>query len=492
MATSVTPVPYHRGMARTVKRHRCIDCGATSPQWVGRCPTCGEWNTLVEEAALDPLVRAVDALDLAAMPVPLSSVDVAAAQAVPTGVDEFDRVLAGGLVPGSVTLLGGEPGIGKSTLLLQVLLARAAAGHRVLLISAEESAHQVRLRAERLGAVPPGLLILAVTDVGAVAAAVAEADCDLVVVDSIQAVAVGPAVTGERRAGGVPGSITQVRECADQLVALAKAHQVPIVLVGHVTKDGALAGPRALEHMVDTVLSFEGDRHHGLRMLVAVKHRFGPTGELGLFEMGEHGLATVDDPGRLLLGDRMSEVAGGIVLPAMQGRRPLMVELQALVTHAAQAQPKRTVVGLDGGRLAMILAVLSRRANLGVLQYDVFASVAGGVRVVEPAADLAVALAVASATSGKVLPSDLAAVGEIGLAGEVRQVDHLTRRIEEAGRLGFTRVVVPLSSPEGPPGVELIRVNTVYDAIVATDPFPGASGAPYDEEGLGDRGLHAL
>ena len=479
-------------MARTVKRHRCIDCGATSPQWVGRCPTCGEWNTLVEETVLDPLVRAVDALDLAAVPVPLSSVDVAEAQAVPTGVDEFDRVLAGGLVPGSVTLLGGEPGIGKSTLLLQVLLARAAAGHRVLLISAEESAHQVRLRAERLGAVPPGLLILAVTDVTAVAAAVAEADCDLVVVDSIQAVAVGPAVTGERRAGGVPGSITQVRECADQLVGLAKAHQVPVVLVGHVTKDGALAGPRALEHMVDTVLSFEGDRHHGLRMLVAVKHRFGPTGELGLFEMGDHGLRTVDDPGRLLLGDRMTGVAGGIVLPAMQGRRPLVVELQALVAHAAQSQPKRTVVGLDGGRLSMILAVLARRAELDVLHMDVFASVAGGVRVTEPAADLAVALAVVSATTGRALPSDLAAVGEIGLAGEVRQVDNLGRRIEEAGRLGFTQVVVPMSAPDGPPGVALLRVETVYDAMMAAAPHEVDPDAHFDGEGRGDWGLHAL
>jgi DNA repair protein RadA/Sms len=225
-------------------------------------------------------------------------------------------------------------------------------------------------------------------------------------------------------------------------------------------------------------------------MLVAVKHRFGPTGELGLFEMGDHGLRTVDDPGRLLLGDRMHGVPGGIVLPAMQGRRPLVVELQALVTHAAQSQPKRTVVGLDGGRLNMILAVLARRADLGVLQFDVFASVAGGVRVTEPAADLAVALAVASATTGKVLPSDLAAVGEVGLAGEVRQVDHLARRIEEAGRLGFTKVVVPMSAPDGPPGVELVRVGTVFDAMRATDPFPDID-APYDEEGRGDWGLHA-
>ncbi len=426
---------------------------------------CGEWNTLVEEASLGPLVRAVDELDLAATHVPLASVDVSVAAAVPTGVEEFDRVLAGGLVPGSVTLVGGEPGIGKSTLLLQVLAARAASGHRVLLVSAEESAHQVRLRAERLGPIPPGLLIVATTDVGTVVEAVIDAEPDLVVVDSIQAVAVGPATPGERRASGVPGSVTQVRECADQLVGLAKARQVAIVLVGHVTKDGALAGPRALEHMVDTVLSFEGDRHHALRLLLAVKHRFGPTGELGLFEMGDQGLNRVEDPGRLLLGDRLTGVPGGVVLPALQGRRTVLVELQALVAPMGQAQPKRSVVGLDGGRLVMTLAVLVRHAGLPLLSVDVFASVAGGIRVTEPAADLAVALAVASASSGVALPSTLAAVGEVGLAGEIRQVSHLPRRLEEAARLGFDRVVVPSSAPGGPPGVDLIRVETVADAV---------------------------
>ncbi|MBF6556262.1 MAG: DNA repair protein RadA [Acidimicrobiales bacterium] len=452
-------------MAKTAKRHRCIDCGSTTARWVGRCPTCGEWNTLVEESQLGPLVRAVDALDLSMMPVPLSSVDVSEAVAVPTGVDEFDRVLAGGLVPGSVTLLGGEPGIGKSTLLLQVLAARAAAGHRVLLVSAEESAHQVRLRAERLGPIPPGLLILSATDIGAVITAVVESEPDLVVIDSIQAVAISPAVPGERRAAGVPGSVTQVRECADQLVGLAKSRRVATVLVGHVTKDGALAGPRTLEHMVDTVLSFEGDRHHALRLLSAVKHRFGPTGELGLFEMGDLGLNRVDDPGRLLLGDRLTGVPGGVVLPAVQGRRTLLVELQALVTPMGQAQAKRSVVGLDGGRLVMTLAVLGRHAGLLLPSMDVFASVAGGIRVTEPAADLAVALAVASSAAGKALPPNLAAVGEVGLSGEIRQATNLPRRLEEAARLGFDQVVVPASSPEGPGGIELIRVGTVSEAM---------------------------
>jgi DNA repair protein RadA/Sms len=463
-------------MAKTAKRHRCIDCGSTTARWAGRCPSCGEWNTLVEEARLGPLVDAVDALDLSSMPVPLSSVDVSDAVAVPTGVGEFDRVLSGGLVPGSVTLLGGEPGIGKSTLLLQVLAARAAAGHRVLLVSAEESAHQVRLRAERLGPIPSGLLILSATDIGAVISAVVESAPELVVIDSVQAVSMGPSTLGERRPTGVPGSVTQVRECADQLIGLAKSRQVATVLVGHVTKDGSLAGPQALEHMVDTVLSFEGDRHHALRLLLAVKHRFGPTGELGLFEMGDQGLNRVDDPGRLLLGDRLTGVPGGVVLPALQGRRgrrTLVVELQALVTPMGQAQAKRSVVGLDGGRLVMTLAVLDRHAGLRVLTVDVFASVAGGIRVTEPAADLAVALAVASAATGRALPANVAAVGEVGLAGEVRQVTNLPRRLEESARLGFDRVVVPASSPDGPPGVELERVDTVAEAMARFGCLPG-------------------
>lgn len=463
------------GVAKATTRHRCLDCGATTVRWVGRCPSCGEWNSLVAESALDPLVQAVDALDLAS-PVPLASVDPLAAAAVPTGVAEFDRVLSGGLVPGSVTLLGGEPGIGKSTLLLQVLRSRAAGGGRVLLVSAEESAHQVRLRAERLGPVPPSLLVLAATELEAVAAALATAEPVLVVVDSVQAVSAGSAAEAGAP-GGLPGTVGQVRAVADRLVSLAKRQGVSVVLVGHVTKDGGLAGPRTLEHLVDTVLAFEGDRHHSLRLLRAVKHRFGPTGELGLFEMGDQGLAAVADPGRLLLGDRLTGVPGGIVLPAVEGRRTLVVELQALVTPMAQAQPKRSVVGLDGGRLAMVLAVLARHSGLPTVAVDVFASVAGGVRVLEPAADLALALAVASAVAGVPLPADAAAVGEVGLAGEVRQVTALVRRLEECARLGFRRIVVPRSAPAGPEGVELVRVDTVGDALTAF----GLSGTGHGE-----------
>jgi DNA repair protein RadA/Sms len=450
--------------------HRCLDCGATTIRWAGRCPTCGEWNTLVEEDILDPLVKAVDALDLRAEAIQLASVDVSEAAAVATGVGEFDRVLSGGLVPGSVTLLGGEPGIGKSTLLLQVLAARAAKGHKVLLVSAEESAHQVRLRAERLGPIPDGLMILGTTEVQAVLAVVEDTRPDLVVVDSIQAVSAGPTGPGERRTTGVPGSVTQVRESADLLVGMAKSRQVATVLVGHVTKDGGLAGPRALEHMVDTVLSFEGDRHHSLRLLLAVKHRFGPTGELGLFEMGDQGLNAVADPGRLLLGDRLTGVPGGVIMPAMQGRRTLLVELQALVAPMALSQPKRSVVGLDANRLVMSLAVLDRHARMPLGNSDVFASVVGGIRVTEPAADLAVIMAVVSANLGHPLPPDLAALGEVGLAGELRQVTGIPRRLEECARLGIGQVVVPRSTPQGPDEVQLLRAESVPEALALCFP----------------------
>ncbi len=451
-------------MARSLVRHRCLECGTASAKWVGRCTGCGAWNTVVEEARPVRPATAGSASHPAAAAVPLVSVDMTSSGVVATGVAELDRVLGGGVVPGSVTLLGGEPGIGKSTLLLQVLAAGAAAGRRVLLVSAEESAQQVRLRAERLGPVPADLLILAATSLDDIEPAIVAAAPDLVVIDSIQSVSAGDGPDGTRQVPGPPGSVAQVRECADRLVTTAKATGTATVLVGHVTKDGALAGPRTLEHVVDTVLSFEGDRHHGVRLLRALKHRFGPTGELGLFEMGDTGLTTVDDPGRLLLGDRLSGVPGGTVVAALQGRRTLVVELQALVTRGTPP-PKRSVVGLDPARLSMTLAVLKSRAGVEVLDLDVYVSVAGGVRVVEPGADLAVALAVASATLGRPLPDDMVAVGEVGLAGEVRQVADLPRRLEESARCGFRRAMVPRSAPPGPAGVELHRVDTVAEAI---------------------------
>ncbi len=393
-------------------------------------------------------------------PVALCAVDVSGAAPRSTGLTELDRVLGGGLVPGSVTLLGGEPGVGKSTLLLQVLRAVAATGATVVLVSAEESAAQVRLRAERLGPVPATLLLLEATDVRVVARCLEELAPDLVVVDSVQAVA-DPDVVG------LPGGVPQVRACAEYLVRTAKTHRVPFVLVGHVTKDGALAGPRVLEHLVDTVMTVEGDRHHALRMVRATKHRFGPTGELGLFAMGDAGLAAVTDPHQLLLGDRRPGTAGSAVLAAMEGQRALLVEIQALRAPASSepAPVRRSAQGVDTGRLALLLAVLEQHAGIVLGHADVFASAVGGIRVTEPAADLALVLALASAVTGTALPADVVAFGEVGLGGEVRQVPHAPRRLSEAARTGFRRALVPASCPDGPPGIELRRVCCVREAI---------------------------
>jgi DNA repair protein RadA/Sms len=441
--------------ARTV--HRCQACDATAPRWTGRCPTCGEWNSLVEET-VRPTPTAAAGGEARPAPVPLASVDAVGAAPRPTGLAELDRVLGGGLVPGSVTLVGGEPGVGKSTLLLQVLAAEARRGP-VLLAAAEESARQVRLRAERLGGLSDQLLVLAGTDLGAVVDAVAAVQPGLVVVDSIQSVS-DPDVPG------IPGTLAQVRSCAEVLTTLAKASHVPFILVSHVTKEGSLAGPRALEHLVDTVVLVEGDRHHALRMLNAVKHRFGPTGELGLFEMSADGLHPVADPHRYLLGDRRGGVAGSVVLPAMQGQRALLVEVQALMAPTrANTQPRSSAQGLDASRLALVRAVLDRRAHVGKGPVDLFASVVGGIRVVEPAADLALACALASAWCQVPIADDVVVFGEVGLGGEVRQAPQAGRRLAEAHRVGFRRAVVPSATPDGPPGLEVVRVTTVLEAL---------------------------
>jgi DNA repair protein RadA/Sms len=371
---------------------------------------------------------------------------------------ELDRVLGDGVVPGSVTLLGGEPGIGKSTLLLQLL---ASWPGRTLYVSAEESAQQVRLRAERLGALSPDLWLLAETAMPHIVAAIDEVRPSLVVIDSIQTVA-------EPELGSAPGSIVQVRGCAARLVHEAKTRGLPIVMVGHVTKDGALAGPRMLEHIVDVVLSFEGDRHHSLRLLRAVKNRYGPTTELGLFEMVGDGLVGVPDASKLFLTDRRAGVAGSAVLPTLEGHRPLLVEVQALTSATTSgAPPRRSAQGIDPGRLALLLAVLDRRAHVTTSTTEVYASAVGGVRLAEPGADLALCLAIVSAITGRPLPADLVVFGEVGLAGEVRQVPHAPRRLSEAARLGFRRAIVPANSPNGVDGIALVRVATVAEALSA-------------------------
>ena len=391
---------------------------------------------------------------------PLVDVDRVGAAPLPTGVPELDRVLGGGLVPGSVTLVAGEPGMGKSTLLLQALGQIAGRGARCLLVSAEESAAQVRMRADRLGTLAPDLLVVSETSLPAVVAHVASCEPVVLAIDSIQTV-------HDPDAPGAAGSVSQVRDGAQRLVRLAKDLDVATLLVGHVTKDGALAGPRTLEHAVDTVLSFEGDRHHALRMLRALKHRYGSTDELGLMEMTERGLLPVDDPSALFLADRRVGATGSVVAPVLEGSRPLCVEIQALVAPTNAPIPRRVAQALDTNRLSMLVAVLQQHAGLDLSGRDVFVSVAGGVRVTEPGGDLALALALAGARSERPVDPNTAVIGELGLGGEVRQVPQAPRRLTEALRLGFTRAIVPASTPDVR-GLTLVRVATVLEALVAT------------------------
>ena len=458
--------------SRTRTTFECASCGTPHPSWVGRCGSCGDWNALVEV----PVVRSGGSSVLAAASLrigearPLSTLAPDESAAVPTGMAEADRAFGGGLVPGSVTLLGGEPGIGKSTLTLQLAAARVGAGGRVLLVSAEESPGQVRLRAERLGAVHDDLWLAGDASVEAILAHLDQLEPDLLIVDSVQTVHLAAE-------GGAPGSAGQVRASAQRLVVEAKARALATVLVGHVTKDGSLAGPKTLEHMVDTVVELTGDRHHALRMLRVVKHRFGPTDEIGLFAMGADGLQSVDDPSRLFLADRAPDVAGSVVLPALEGHRPLLLEVQALVVRSSTPHPRRSPQGLDGRRLALLLAVLERRAGIDPGALDVYATVVGGAQATEPAADLPLALAVVSAVVGRPLGSDTVALGEVGLGGELRQVTGTGRRLMEAARLGFRRAVVPASTPGPPDGIELVRVATLVEAVAAVGLLPAGDAS---------------
>jgi DNA repair protein RadA/Sms len=445
-------------MAKTRTVYRCGECGAAEAKWQGRCSACEAWNTLVEELqASSPGLGAADSRPLGT-PVPIADVDAEAWSPAPTGVGELDRVLRGGLVRGSATLLGGEPGIGKSTLLLQALAGLAASGQRCLLVTAEESAQQVRRRAERLRALVPDLWLVAETALPHVEAHLEAVRPDVVAVDSVQTV-YDPALSS------APGSVAQVRHVAHRLVQASKQRAMASVLVGHVTKEGSLAGPRVLEHLVDTVLSFDGERHHALRLLRATKHRFGSTDELGLFEMTSAGVAGVPDASALFLADRRPGTPGSMVAPVLDGLRPLLVEVQALVSGTKLPTPRRSAQGLDGGRLSLVLAVLDTRVGVRLHEADVHAVVAGGVRVPEPGADLALALALVSAARGAALPDDLVACGEVGLGGELRQVPQTERRLAEAARLGFRTALVPASAPATAPRLRVLRAATLADAI---------------------------
>jgi DNA repair protein RadA/Sms len=445
-------------MAKSKTTFVCSECGQTAHKWIGQCPGCSEWSTFVEE-----LVEAIAPSPVLLTEAPRLIADISTDgwAACPTGIAEFDRVLGGGLVAGSVALVGGEPGIGKSTLLLQAVAKLATAGHRCLYVSAEESSGQVRLRAERLDAVVDDLWIVSETSLSAVLAHCHDLKPEFLVIDSIQALQ-------DTDLRSAPGSVAQVRHCAHRLVGEAKRRSITTLLVGHVTKEGGLAGPRALEHVVDTVLAFEGDRHHALRLLRAVKHRFGATDELGVFEMVATGLESVGDPSRLFLADRAKGTAGSVVVPLLDGHRPLLIEVQALSTQSSLANPRRSAQGVDAGRLSLIIAVLERRANMSFGKADVFASAVGGVKVSEPSADLGLALALASSVSDRPLDSGLVACGEIGLAGELRQTAQLERRLAEAARVGFTSAVIPAGAPPTPDGMVGLRAATVSEALALT------------------------
>ncbi len=438
--------------------YRCGQCGLEVPKWVGRCPECQAWGSV--ESAGAPRLRTVTAGPVSAPALPIAQIDVAAARARPTGVGELDRVLGGGLVPGVVVLLAGEPGVGKSTLLLDVAARFAGSDTRSLLVTGEESAAQVRLRAERVGALDPALYLAAETDLGALLGHVDAVRPALLVVDSVQSFAAADV-------DGAAGGVTQVREVAAALIRVAKERGMATILVGHVTKDGSIAGPRLLEHLVDVVLHFEGDRHSRLRLVRAVKNRYGPADEIGCFDLGDSGLVGLADPSGLFLSHRDRPVSGTCVTVAVEGRRPLLVEVQALVAKSTLATPRRATSGLDAARVAMILAVAERRGQVPLAHADVYAATVGGVRLAEPAADLAIALAVAGAAADTPLPVGTVVIGEVGLAGEVRRVSAIGRRLTEAARLGFTRALVPPDPGPVPPGVRAIEVPDLGAALCA-------------------------
>lgn len=434
----------------------CAECGWRASKWVGRCGECQAWGTVAQASAptRGPIAGPVSGAAL-----PMTSVDVTRAAAAPTGIEELDRVLGGGLVPGGVVLLAGEPGVGKSTLLLQVVGAVAGRGARALYVTGEESIEQVRSRADRIGAVAGEVYLAAEAEVSAVAAHAQAVDPAVLVVDSIQTMTVGGVE-------GVASGVAQVREAAAALIRLAKERRMACVLVGHVTKDGSIAGPRTLEHLVDVVLSFEGERHARLRTVRAVKNRYGPTDEVGCFELGEAGLTCLPDPSGLFLTERREPVPGTCVTVALEGRRPLMAELQALVVPAAGAAPRRTTSGVDSARIAMVLAVLERRAALPISRFDTYVAPVGGARLVEPANDLAALLAVAGSVRDMSVPPGWAAFGEVGLAGDVRRVTGARQRVAEAARLGMTDVILPRADAAELRGVE-VRLHPV-DEVVGT------------------------
>ncbi|AEI10820.1 DNA repair protein RadA [Cellulomonas gilvus ATCC 13127] len=453
---------------------RCTECGWTASKWVGRCGECQSWGSVVEDAGPGGgAPRTVAAPPSRGPALPIDQISVESAQARATGVDELDRVLGGGLVPGAVVLLAGEPGVGKSTLLLDVAARAARGGRRVLYVTGEESVAQVRLRAGRIRALAPTLLLADETDLGAVLGHIEQSQPDLFVLDSVQTVA-------SAQVEGTAGGVAQVREVSSAVIQAAKSRGMPAVIVGHVTKDGSVAGPRTLEHLVDVVCQFEGDRHSRLRLLRATKNRYGPTDEVGCFDLSEQGIVGLPDPSGLFVSQALHSVPGTCLTVTLEGRRPLAVEVQALVAPSAAPNPRRTTSGVDSARLAMVLAVLQRRLGARLADQDVYLSTVGGARVVEPAGDLALALAAVGSREDVALPRGLVALGEVGLAGEIRAVPGIGRRLAEAARLGFRRAIVPASSIDDvvpPDGMHVLGAADLAEAVRLVAPPVEAASA---------------
>jgi DNA repair protein RadA/Sms len=446
--------------AKTI--YSCQTCGYQAPKWMGKCPDCGTWDSFVEERmVVSARPGKAGVISPAATPVAIDSIQLDTEHRLHTNIQEFDRVLGGGLVFGTLILIGGDPGIGKSTLMLQALYGLARQGHKVLYVSGEESIRQLRLRSKRLETVAPDLLVVSEVEIESILAMIESTKPEVLVIDSIQTMFNGELTSA-------PGTVSQVRESTVRLMMMAKKTGIPTFLVGHVTKDGAIAGPKLLEHMVDTVLYFEGDRNHIFRILRAVKNRFGSTNEIGVFEMKERGLEEVANPSAVFLSERPAGAAGSVVTASMEGTRPILVELQALASATNFGTPRRTILGLDANRVALLAAVMEKKLGMHLMGYDIFMNVAGGVKVIEPAVDLAIVAAVASSFLDKPISEGTMVLGEVGLTGEVRAIGQVDTRISESRKMGFTRCLVPASNLKrlrAIEGIEIVGVRTVSEAV---------------------------
>ncbi|OPY88139.1 MAG: hypothetical protein A4E71_00678 [Smithella sp. PtaU1.Bin162] len=439
----------------------CQHCGYMSPKWLGKCPSCNGWNCFAEELLPEPESGGRAEMKFGGNPMPIEEIPVQEGERAITGIVEIDRVLGGGIVNGSAVLLGGEPGIGKSTLMLQIMKNLAQAGRKVLYISGEESASQIKLRSSRIGASAKNLLVLVEVSLERILEQIKATSPAVVVIDSIQTVYSADLMSA-------PGSVGQVREASSRLILFSKKNNIPVFLIGHVTKDGSIAGPKVLEHMVDTVLYFEGDSGHAYRIIRSIKNRFGPANEIGVFEMQDKGLQEVPNPSAFFLAERPQDVAGSVVVPSLEGTRPILVEIQALVSSTNLGMPRRTAIGVDHNRVSLLVAVLDKICGLHLGGSDIFINVAGGVRVEEPAVDLGIVAAMASSFLDRPIDSHTVVLGEVGLAGEVRAISQMEVRIKEAARLGFNRALVPktkLSHNTSGPRMSVITVNSLRELL---------------------------